>query len=253
MKQSFMLILLSLFFVITAVAGGADERKSGEPGESAGKESFSQTGHASWYGGKFQGRKTASGEVFDTNKLTAAHKRLPFGTRIRVTNTANDKSVVVRINDRGPFVKGRIIDLSRAAAARIGMLGSGVAEVEIEVVSSESAQPDDELPLPKPPSKKDMELTREVEESSDDARENPIYTFPEPASYTIQIASFADRNNAKNLHASLRKAGLDPSYEKSSSGYYRVVIAGIDPERLEQVKRRLAELGHTSVLVKEKL
>ena len=75
-----------------------------------------EEGLASWYAGKFQGRKTASGEIFDTAKMTAAHKTLAFGTRVRVRNLANEKEVVVRINDRGPFVEGRIIDLSRAAA-----------------------------------------------------------------------------------------------------------------------------------------
>ncbi len=89
-----------------------------------------ESGIASWYGPRFQGKRTASGERFDTNELTAAHKTLPFGTRVRVRSLADGKEVVVRINDRGPFIKGRIIDLSRAAAQAIGMLG--VKQVEIE-------------------------------------------------------------------------------------------------------------------------
>ena len=84
-----------------------------------------EEGLASWYGGKFQGRLTSSGEVFDTNLLTAAHKTLPFGTLVKVTNLANGRSAVVKINDRGPFVEGRIIDLSRAAAEQIDMVGTG--------------------------------------------------------------------------------------------------------------------------------
>nr|WP_244645664.1 septal ring lytic transglycosylase RlpA family protein [Salinarimonas ramus] len=92
------------------------------------------TAHASWYGPGFHGRKTANGERFDQNDLTAAHKTLPFGTQVRVTNVANGKSVVVRINDRGPFVRGREIDLSKGAAAAVGMLGSGVAQVRLEVM-----------------------------------------------------------------------------------------------------------------------
>jgi len=99
--------------------------------------SFSETGYASWYGGKFQGRTTANGEIFDTNLLTAAHKTLPFNSMVKVVNLENGKEVIVRINDRGPFVKGRIIDLSRAAAVRIGMSGSGVARVCIEIISME--------------------------------------------------------------------------------------------------------------------
>ena len=91
-------------------------------------------GAASWYGGKFQGRKTASGERFNKNALTAAHKSLPFGTKVRVTNQANGKSVIVRINDRGPYSGRRIIDLSRAAATAVGMLQAGVAKVKLEVL-----------------------------------------------------------------------------------------------------------------------
>jgi rare lipoprotein A len=94
-----------------------------------------EEGLASWYGGKFQGRLTSSGEVFDTNLLTAAHKSLPFGTVVKVTNLANGLSTVVKINDRGPFVEGRIIDLSRAAAEQIDMIGTGTARVTVEVQS----------------------------------------------------------------------------------------------------------------------
>jgi rare lipoprotein A len=86
-------------------------------------------GLASWYGEPFHGRRTASGEIFDMNALTAAHKTLPFGTRLRVHNPATGQAVVVRINDRGPHVAGRIIDVSRAAAEQIGLHRSGVAPI----------------------------------------------------------------------------------------------------------------------------
>ena len=91
-------------------------------------------GEASYYGPGFHGKKTANGERFNMHALTAAHKTLPFGTRVRVTNLDNGKSVVVRINDRGPYKKGRIIDLSVAAAKKIGMMGSGVAKVKLVVL-----------------------------------------------------------------------------------------------------------------------
>lgn len=90
-----------------------------------------QEGEASYYAHKFHGRKTASGERFDNNAMTAAHRTLPFGTKVRVTNSNNGKSVVVRINDRGPFIKGRIVDLSRESARRIGMIGPGIAPVTV--------------------------------------------------------------------------------------------------------------------------
>lgn len=93
-----------------------------------------QRGVASWYGPGFHGRRSASGERFNQNAMTAAHRTLPFGTQVRVTNLRTGASVVVRINDRGPFTGGRVIDLSRAAAGAIGMIGSGVAPVEVEVL-----------------------------------------------------------------------------------------------------------------------
>lgn len=91
-------------------------------------------GRASFYGYRFKGRPTASGETFDPMGLTAAHRTLPFGSRVRVTNTSNGRTVIVRINDRGPFMRGRILDVSRGAAERLGMIRSGIAHVKVEVL-----------------------------------------------------------------------------------------------------------------------
>lgn len=95
---------------------------------------FSQVGKASYYADSLHGNTTASGEVFNQNALTAAHPKLAFGTRVKVTNTANGKSVVVRINDRGPFAHGRIIDLSKAAFQKIGSTRDGILKVKIETI-----------------------------------------------------------------------------------------------------------------------
>ncbi len=95
-----------------------------------------QTGKASYYADKFEGQPTASGEKYKHNKLTAAHKSLPFGTKVRVTNTANNQSVEVVINDRGPFVEDRIIDLSKSAAEKLGFITQGLAEVKVEVIDA---------------------------------------------------------------------------------------------------------------------
>jgi rare lipoprotein A len=108
--------------------------------ESSRKQSKPRTKHAlngtaSWYGPRFQGKKTASGEIYDQRKLTAAHKTLPLGTKARVTNLNNGSSVEVEINDRGPYVEGRIIDLSRAAAGALGFVELGVAPVQVELVA----------------------------------------------------------------------------------------------------------------------
>lgn len=93
---------------------------------------ITERGIASFYADRFEGRKTASGEVFWQNKMTAAHKTLPFGTRVKVINLSNGKRIKVRINDRGPFVEGRIIDLSRKAATKLQFINAGLTEVKIK-------------------------------------------------------------------------------------------------------------------------
>ena len=93
------------------------------------------SGSASWYGHGFHGRKTANGERYNMHGLTAAHRSLPFGTKVRVTNRKNGKSVVVRINDRGPYAGGRVIDLSRGAAHAVSMMGAGVVPINLEVLN----------------------------------------------------------------------------------------------------------------------
>ncbi|OEY67611.1 septal ring lytic transglycosylase RlpA family protein [Marinobacter sp. X15-166B] len=107
---------------------------SAGPKGSSTRVGYTETGLASYYAMKFQGRQTANGERFNQSASTAAHKTLPFGTRVKVTNSRNGKSVVVRINDRGPFVRGRVIDLSRSAFERIGNLDTGVIPVKVEVI-----------------------------------------------------------------------------------------------------------------------
>ena len=106
------------------------------------------TGQASWYGRQHQGKRTASGETYDMNKLTAAHRTLPMGTRVRVTNVDNGRTVEVRINDRGPFVGHRVLDLSYAAARRLGAVGEGVIAVTLEVLADTAADGADERPPP---------------------------------------------------------------------------------------------------------
>ncbi len=131
--------ILSFFFFLTVqlvlITNISDVALSeGDPSAS----SFVETGEASWYGPGFHGRKTASGERFDTYELTAAHKTLPFGTLLKVTNLGNNLWTIVRINDRGPYVRGRIIDLSKAAKEEIGM--GGTALVRIEQINEEEAE-----------------------------------------------------------------------------------------------------------------
>ncbi|MFY7651100.1 MAG: septal ring lytic transglycosylase RlpA family protein [Chitinophagaceae bacterium] len=124
MRQKIKLFVCVLLLLVASC------RKKTVPNESA--DVKTQTGMASFYADKFIGRPTASGEKYDAKKLTAAHKTLPFGTIVQVTNLRNNKTVTVRINDRGPFVAGRIIDLSKAAAEAIDMVKMGVVSVKIQ-------------------------------------------------------------------------------------------------------------------------
>ncbi|MES2331927.1 MAG: septal ring lytic transglycosylase RlpA family protein [Bacteroidota bacterium] len=119
MKRSF------LFTFIVVILASSCHRKA-IPGESG-----TETGMASYYAETYNGKKTSSGEIYNSSELTAAHKKLPFGTKVKVTNLANGKTVKVRVNDRGPFVAGRIIDLTKTAAKKIDMLAAGVVKVKI--------------------------------------------------------------------------------------------------------------------------
>jgi len=183
---------------------------------------YRESGGASWYGPGFHGRITASGERFNTNDLTAAHKTLPFGTRVRVTNTANGKSVVVRINDRGPFIQGRIIDLSRAAAERLDMLKSGTADVLVETLGSAGTA--------------GVSSIKDQETGSTSGK-------------SIQVASFGDRNNAERLTQRLSGAGLEAKIQQSGS-YYRVIIPEVSEEKLDSVLKDLDGLGFANPLVR---
>jgi|TARA_Y100001968_G_scaffold243104_1_gene226874 rare lipoprotein A len=127
--------LVTLLTVILLAAGCAERQPTQPPQAPATtQERFTQSGKASYYARMHHGQRTANGETHDQNALVAAHRSLPFGTRVRVTNQQNGKQVIVRINDRGPFRRGRIIDVSRAAAAQLDMLERGVVRVRIETL-----------------------------------------------------------------------------------------------------------------------
>lgn len=145
-------------------------------------QGFVQTGKASWYGRKFHGRSTASGERYDMYKKTAAHKTLPLGTYVRVLNLENRKQTVARVNDRGPFVKGRIIDLSYAAAREIGLVGPGVGRVRVEALARQVGVYD----------------ARSGKEPVIEAREL------DKGDFTVQVGAFSQRENALRLAGRLK-------------------------------------------------
>jgi rare lipoprotein A len=141
-QSSFTKVQSTLFFLVVAAILGAcaptTQRAFAPPTANAQVE---PEGRASWYGAEFAGRRTANGEIYDPSQMTAAHKTLPFGTFVRVTNPSSGVNVVVRINDRGPFKPGRVIDVSRAAAEQLGMIGPGTMVVGLEIISDPGQSP----------------------------------------------------------------------------------------------------------------
>ena len=126
--KPYMKRLLGACALLSLLAGCASQSGTVDP------HGYDQTGVASYYGARHHGKRTASGERFNQHGLTAAHRQLPFGTRVKVTNLKNNDSVVVRINDRGPYTRGRLIDVSREAAEQLGMLRSGTARVRVQAL-----------------------------------------------------------------------------------------------------------------------
>jgi len=176
-----------------------------------------QKGLASWYGPDFHGKLTSSREIYNMHALTAAHKTLPFGAYVRVTNLNNGKSVVVRINDRGPFIKGRVIDLSYAAAKKLGMDITGVAPVKIKVLKKYS---------PKKSSQK----------------------------FSIQVGSFISKKNAKVLKKKLQKNHRNVYISKlrtSSDTYYRVRIKARSVKSAEKIAEKLMKQGYRANILEE--
>lgn len=172
---------------------------------------YDETGIASWYGGKFHGRLTANGETFNTHELTAAHKLLPFGTIVKVTNMNNGKSVTVRINDRGPFVGDRIIDLSYAAAVAIDMVKSGTAPVKLYVENMETLQ----------------------------------------IRFSIQIGAYRNLENATVMKRKLEENGFSPKAVLNNKGITRILLTDIPEEETMAYAARLEQMGITNILIKQ--
>lgn len=187
---------------------------------------FSQRGVASWYGPDFHGKRTSSGETYDMHAMTAAHKTLPIPVYVRVKNLSNGKSVVVKVNDRGPFAHKRIIDLSYAAAKKLDMVGPGTSEVEIEVLSSSRSAP--------------RATVRAI----------PLQANTRPGGdIFLQLGSFGSQLNAQSLHNELtanKESAVVIRQAKTDKGdFYRVWIGPLlDVSEAELVQKRLSEKGY---------
>lgn len=176
---------------------------------------YKQTGIASYYGHKFHGKKTSSGEVFNMWAMTAAHKTIPLNAKVRVTNLLNGKSVVVRVNDHGPHARGRIIDLSRAAAAQIGMIEKGTARVNVEVIDLDD----------RPDSEKDRGNT---EFFAVDIRRADLSGF------AVQVASFEQMDNLIHQLDRMKTAGIENAYVQMATVggklVHRIVVGDYESE-----------------------
>ena len=191
-----------------------------------------QVGMASWYGPKFHGRRTASGEVFNMHELSAAHRTLPLGSWVHVTNLENGQSVQVRINDRGPFVRGRIIDLSYAAARAIDMVQEGVVRVHVYPLGT------------RPP----------VVARADEGRPGPHRDHAaRPAAYTLQVGSFSDERNALTLKNRLEGVTSDIYISRVDVGgdiFYRVRVGSFaSREAAARAAVQVAAHGFTVILI----
>lgn len=173
-----------------------------------------EVGFASWYGAQHQGRRTASGEVFDMNQLTAAHRTLPFGTRLLVTNRDTSRSTEVRVNDRGPFVDGRILDVSYAAARQLGVVGAGIFPVKLRVVSLPGTRAD----APAGDGGFTVQVGSFTSRARAEAQRDAVggdaviteSTVAGQTLYRVRVGSFADRAQATTTARSLTARGFQP-------------------------------------------
>lgn len=196
-------------------------------------KNFVERGLASWYGPNFHGKTTSNGEIYDMYAMTAAHKTLPLPTYVRVTNLNNQRSVVVRVNDRGPFVEDRIIDLSYTAAAKLDILGPGTAPVEVRAIDPQAQQ------------------TAPVRV----AIPNTATPSSERLTY-VQVGAFRNRSTAEQTQTRLKSVAdsvhIHSNADQTNSDWYRVRVGPlITPDDADRIVATLIELGFNPLLVVE--
>ena len=203
--------ILTLLFLLLLTSCAAPRLRS-----RAWEELSGEVGMASWYGHPYHGRRTSSGEIYDMHQLTAAHREIPLGSWVEVTNLNNSRSLTVRINDRGPFVDGRIIDLSYASAVLIGVVGPGVVPVRVRLASAPQRGLD-------------------------------------PARYSVQVASFVAESNALALKAELEQKVAGVHLVKALIGgemYYRIRVGQfVSRAEAKTAAERLASLGYRVLIM----
>ena len=216
---------LCVLLLAVLALNGCGGKKIKLPPPVDGKIGWTEVGVASWYGHPYHGRKTSNGETYDMNRMTAAHTRLPFDTWLNVKNLDNGRTTKVRINDRGPFARNHIIDLSRAAASDIRMIGPGTARVRLTVIRAPKGN------------RGDSRRRRSSAKSG---------TGRWKGEYEIQIGVFKSRSNAKNLASEAERQGHRAkvkSYRKGRTKLHRVVVAGGSQKAAHERLRKLQRQG----------
>jgi rare lipoprotein A len=256
MKRISLLFSLALAAVVVQNAGA-------QTGQISDGRDFRQEGIASWYGPEFDGRPTASGEIFNSKLFTAAHPSLPFGTVLTITNKHNNKTVTVRVNDRGPFVAARIIDVSRAAAEQLDMIATGTAPVTVEAAGGTAAVPA-KAAVQTAVSGDGAAVTAAGLPPAATEEGAPVLaeSRPRPAAemkssgplerdgaYRLQVGAYKVAGNAVAAFEKLKNAGLNPAYERSGE-YFRVVLAGIRGEEIPSVAEKIGAAGFREALVR---
>ena len=225
-------VLVGVALLLAALAGGGcgSSRGPEPPRVRPGKI---DRGIASWYGPKFHGRQTANGEVYDMHGLTAAHRSLPFGTWVEVTNLDNGRRVLVRINDRGPFIRGRVLDVSFGAAQELDMVRAGLARVEMRIAP------------PRPAARVEL-ARREIprpETGGGDER-------PSTHAYLVQVAALSSMYRAELLQEELSAAYPETAI-RSDGVWHRVQIGPYDGRgQAEEVVRALERMGYAALVVR---
>ncbi len=209
-------------------------------------EGFKEKGQASWYGEPFHGRKTANGETYDMNKISAAHKTLPLNTWVEVKNLDNNKTLTMRVNDRGPFIEGRIIDLSRAAAEEIGMLKAGVARVSLRAITGDKA---------KQLAARENRVNAEVAKKQGTAGKTASKQATAPAAggggvyYGVHVYNTADPEQAQKILSVLKKefsmVKLYTRYQNGSPRFFVYVDGLKSQSEADSLKKNLASRGYS--------
>lgn len=203
-----------------------------QPAEQPG---YDEIGMASWYGAQFNGRPTANGERFDMNALTAAHKTLPLPGLVEVTNLANGRRIVVRINDRGPFVDDRIIDLSRGSAEALGLLAAGVGEVRVRYLGR----------APRPGGGAALQYA-----ATPSRDRPPVAASADGGAYWIQAGAFADRQAARRVADGLGERATVDVADRGDRSLFRVLVGPWpDPNAAEQARQAVIARGFTDALL----